>query len=202
MAVASDATVASGSLNDSKDSRGDAWQGADLPTFAVRAKVVVNATGAWADALRRDALQAGGDEVDFRSQIRPSQGSHLVVSRERLPIDKAYTLHPDDKRVLFVYPWETRSVIGATDLDHPPMDDGEVGITRAVDYLLRAVNHLFADADLSDDDIISTWAGCVRLSRLGRRQRVNPSKEKQDHGVWLNNGLITVVKLTTFRLVR
>ena len=206
VAVASDATVASGGLNDSKDSRGDAWQGADLPTFAVRAKVVVNATGAWADALRRDALQAGGDEADFRSQIRPSRGSHLVVSRERLPIDKAYTLlHPDDKRALFVYPWETRSVIGTTDLDHPPMDDGEVGITRAeVDYLLRAVNHLFADADLSDADIISTWAGVRPLiSAGGDGERVNPSKEKRDHSVWLDHGLITVSggKLTTFRLI-
>ncbi|MEJ6070091.1 FAD-dependent oxidoreductase, partial [Psychrobacter sp. 16-Bac2893] len=128
-------------------------------TYDVRAKVVVSATGAWADTLRMQASQQ--TEQTFHKQIRPSRGSHLVVSQERLPLNQAYTfLHPVDKRAIFVFPWENRTVLGTTDLDHPPLDDTEVGITNAeVDYLLTATNDLFDDVDISRKDVISSWAG-------------------------------------------
>ena len=175
--------------------------------YDVYAKVVVSATGAWADTLRMQA--SGQTEQTFHKQIRPSRGSHLVVSQERLPIMQAYTLlHPTDKRALFVFPWENRSVIGTTDLDHPPLDDEEVGITNdEVDYLLTAVNELFDHTDISRADVISTWAGVRPLisdsNAHGDAKRVSPSKEKRDHSVWLDNNLVTVSggKLTTFRLI-
>ncbi|WP_201616369.1 glycerol-3-phosphate dehydrogenase/oxidase [Psychrobacter immobilis] len=173
-------------------------------TYKVHAKVVVSATGAWADTLRMQASKQ--TEQTFNKQIRPSRGSHLVVSQERLPIHQAYTfLHPVDKRAVFVFPWENRTVLGTTDLDHPPLNDEEVGITSAeVDYLLAATNSLFDDADLNREDVISTWAGVRPLiSEGGDGKRVSPSKEKRDHSVWLDNNLVTVSggKLTTFRLI-
>lgn len=173
-------------------------------TYDIYAKVVVSATGAWADTLRMQASQQ--TEQTFHKQIRPSRGSHLVVSQERLPLTQAYTfLHPVDKRAVFVFPWENRSVLGTTDLDHPPLDDNEVGITSAeVDYLLAATNDLFDHANLSREDVISTWAGVRPLiSEGGDGKRVSPSKEKRDHSVWLDNNLVTVSggKLTTFRLI-
>ena len=172
--------------------------------YDVYAKVVVSATGAWADTLRMQASKQ--TEQNFHKQIRPSRGSHLVVSKERLPIQQAYTfLHPVDKRAVFVFPWENRTVLGTTDLDHPPLDDSEVGITNEeVDYLLTATNTLFEDAHLNREDVISTWAGVRPLiSEGGDGKRVSPSKEKRDHSVWLDNNLVTVSggKLTTFRLI-
>lgn len=173
-------------------------------SYDVYAKVVVSATGAWADTLRMQASKQ--TEQSFHKQIRPSRGSHLVVSKERLPIEQAYTfLHPVDKRAVFVFPWENRTVLGTTDLDHPPLDDSEVGITNEeVDYLLTATNELFNDAKLNREDVISTWAGVRPLiSEGGDGKRVSPSKEKRDHSVWLDNNLVTVSggKLTTFRLI-
>lgn len=173
-------------------------------TYDVYAKVVVSATGAWADTLRMQA--SAQTEQSFHKQIRPSRGSHLVVSQERLPIQQAYTfLHPADKRAVFVFPWENRTVLGTTDLDHPALDDSEVGITNEeVDYLLAATNDLFNDAALKREDVISTWAGVRPLiSEGGDGKRVSPSKEKRDHSVWLDNNLVTVSggKLTTFRLI-
>lgn len=173
-------------------------------TYDVYAKVVVSATGAWADTLRMQA--SAQTEQSFHKQIRPSRGSHLVVSQERLPIQQAYTfLHPADKRAVFVFPWENRTVLGTTDLDHPTLDDSEVGITNEeVDYLLAATNDLFNDANLNREDVISTWAGVRPLiSEGGDGKRVSPSKEKRDHSVWLDNNLVTVSggKLTTFRLI-
>ena len=173
-------------------------------TYDVYAKVVVSATGAWADTLRMQASKQ--TEQTFHKQIRPSRGSHLVVSQERLPLNQAYTfLHPVDKRAIFVFPWENRTVLGTTDLDHPPLDETEVGITNAeVDYLLTATNDLFDDIDISRKDVISSWAGVRPLiSEGGDGKRVSPSKEKRDHSVWLDNNLVTVSggKLTTFRLI-
>ena len=173
-------------------------------SYDVHAKVVVSATGAWADTLRMQA--SNQTEQSFHKQIRPSRGSHLVISQERLPINQAYTfLHPVDKRAVFVFPWENRTVLGTTDLDHPTLDDSEVGITNEeVDYLLLATNNLFADANLNRDDVISTWAGVRPLiSEGGDGKRVSPSKEKREHSVWLDNNLVTVSggKLTTFRLI-
>lgn len=176
----------------------------NVESYDVYAKVVVSATGAWADTLRMQASKQ--TEQSFHKQIRPSRGSHLVVSKERLPIEQAYTfLHPVDKRAVFVFPWENRTVLGTTDLDHPPLDDSEVGITNEeVDYLLTATNELFNDAKLNRKDVISTWAGVRPLiSEGGDGKRVSPSKEKRDHSVWLDNNLVTVSggKLTTFRLI-
>lgn len=173
-------------------------------SYDVYAKVVVSATGAWADTLRMQASKQ--TEQTFHKQIRPSRGSHLVVSQERLPIKQAYTfLHPVDKRAVFVFPWENRTVLGTTDLDHPPLDDNEVGITNEeVDYLLAATNNLFDNVDISRKDVISSWAGVRPLiSDGGDGKRVSPSKEKRDHSVWLDNNLVTVSggKLTTFRLI-
>lgn len=187
-----------------KDTSSEDNAHSNTQSYDVYAKVVVSATGAWADTLRMQASKQ--TEQSFHKQIRPSRGSHLVVSKERLPIKQAYTfLHPVDKRAVFVFPWENRTVLGTTDLDHPPLDDSEVGITNdEVDYLLAATNDLFSDADLNREDVISTWAGVRPLiSDGGDGKRVSPSKEKRDHSVWLDNNLVTVSggKLTTFRLI-
>ncbi|MCH1783128.1 glycerol-3-phosphate dehydrogenase/oxidase [Psychrobacter glaciei] len=193
--------VIGAALKDTADSNSIAN---NAQTYNVHAKVVVSATGAWADNLRMQASQQ--TEQTFSKQIRPSRGSHLVVSQERLPLTQAYTfLHPVDKRAVFVFPWENRTVLGTTDLDHPPLGDEEVGITsEEVDYLLTATNDLFDDVNLNREDVISTWAGVRPLiSEGGDGKRVSPSKEKRDHSVWLDNNLVTVSggKLTTFRLI-
>ena len=80
-----------------KDTSSEDSAHSNAQSYDVYAKVVVSATGAWADTLRMQASKR--TEQNFHKQIRPSRGSHLVVSKERLPIEQAYTfLHPEDKR--------------------------------------------------------------------------------------------------------
>jgi glycerol-3-phosphate dehydrogenase len=54
--------------------------------------------------------------------------------------------------------------------------------------------------NLSDDDIIATYAGVRPVIDSGK---ADPSKETRDHALWLENGLLTVTggKLTTFRVI-
>lgn len=161
----------------------------------IKASAVVNATGAWADELR--------NQLTSEKRIRPLRGSHLVIAQERLPVSSAVTLmHPDDQRAMFIFPWEQRTVIGTTDLDHRAPLNQEASIDREeVNYLLKAANDLFPEAELQDEDIISTWSGVRPV--IGSEKSKDPSKERRDHSVWRDGNLITVSggKLTTFRLI-
>lgn len=165
------------------------------------ATTVVSATGAWADELRQQATTE-----TVAKKIRPCRGSHIVIARDKIPTDHVYTLmHPQDKRALFIFPWETRVVIGTTDLDHPNLENKEVGITQEeLEYLLVASKDLFPDANITKDDVICSWAGVRPLiSSAEDGKKVDPSKEKREHSIWEDKGLITVSggKLTTFRII-
>lgn len=163
--------------------------------ITLRAPVVVNATGAWADKLR--------NHVNSEKRVRPLRGSHLVLPRERLPVSDVFSFfHPADKRSVFVFPWEGATAIGTTDLDHAPDLDVEASITEEeVNYLLEGVNSQFPHKNISRADVISTWSGVRPV--IGSEKSRDPSKERRDHAVWSDQGLITVSggKLTTFRLI-
>jgi glycerol-3-phosphate dehydrogenase len=161
----------------------------------VTAKVVINATGAWADQLR--------SEVNPEKRVRPLRGSHIVLAAGVLPVDDAITLmHPEDNRAAFIFPWENRTVIGTTDLDHPESLDVEASISsQELDYLLNATSSLFPTVSLTSDDVISSWSGVRPV--IGSEKNKDPSKERRNHAVWKDGRLITVSggKLTTFRLI-
>ena len=55
-------------------------EGDESSDFAIRAPVVVNATGVWADEVR--ALDEGADP----HSIRPAKGIHVTVPADRLPV--------------------------------------------------------------------------------------------------------------------
>ena len=172
-------------------------------TFDVDASVVICATGAWTDELR--------GTLGHHKVIRPLRGSHLVLPFWRLPVSYSVTFnHPDDKRPVFVFPWEGVTVIGTTDLDHKGPLEQEASISHdEVDYLINAANSQFPDAALCRDDMLSSWAGVRPVvshnqdQAIDLEKQVNPSDEKREHAIWDDGGMISVAggKLTTFRLI-
>ena len=169
--------------------------------FPIRARVVVNASGVWADAVR--ALDEGTDP----HAIRPAKGIHVTVPAERLPCDIAAVIPvAQDRRSIFVVSWpETDLVyVGTTDTDYTgPLDDPAC-TPEDVDYLLDAVNAL-TTSRLTRADVTGVWAGLrpllappakgghvsERTADLSRRHTVSTS----DHGVVT----VTGGKLTTYR---
>jgi len=166
---------------------------------SVRASVVVNATGVWADDVR--AL----DEGAHPGTIRPAKGIHITVPAARLPCDIAGVLPvAKDRRSVFVVPWPepggtAKTYVGTTDTDYTgPLDDP--GCTAEdIAYLLDAVNAATSSA-LTAADVTGTWAGLrplvkaattERTADLSRRHRVATS----------TSGLVSVTggKLTTYR---
>ena len=131
----------------------------------LNAPVVINATGAWADRLR--------NVVNSETRIRPLRGSHIIIAKSLFPISDVMTfLHVDDKRGVFVYPWEGTTVIGTTDIDHNEDIDIEAGISdQEVDYLLKAFNSQFPSNTLNRSDVLSTWAGVRPVIGSRKKQR-------------------------------
>src|SRR5581483_7787939 len=78
--------------------------------FEVAAKAVINATGVFADNLRRL------DEPLTNPSVTVSQGTHMVLPRSFLPGDTALMVpRTSDGRVLFAIPWHDRMLVGTTD---------------------------------------------------------------------------------------
>lgn len=164
-------------------------------TTEVQAKVVINATGAWADDLRTELGQP--------KRLRKIRGSHLTFKSSRLPLPEAVSLlHPRDHRAVFAIPWEGVSIFGTTDVDHGELGwENEPAISQAeTEYLLEAVQRAFPRAEITERDVISTWSGVRPVIDTGKS---DPSKESREHALWNEDGLITITggKLTTFAVM-
>jgi glycerol-3-phosphate dehydrogenase len=161
----------------------------------IRASVVVNATGPWADLVRR-LEDAGAAPL-----LHPTKGIHVVVDRSRLDHREAIAFtSPIDGRVMFVLPWGNLSYIGTTDTDtSEPPDELSVNADDMV-YLLRSANARFPSARLSLDDVRATWAGLRPLLR-DRDGRAASTRSREHAVVHGSGGMLTVVggKLTTYR---
>lgn len=162
-------------------------------TVEVPAKVVVNATGAWADSLR--------NKVGGSSRLRNLRGSHLIFPAEKLPLARAITfLHPEDGRPVFAFPWEGVTLYGTTDIDHEHgLSDPPSTSRNEIAYLLHGLSRVFPDLGLKEDDIQATCSGVRGVVDTGKE---NPSRESREYALWKEKGLLTVTggKLTTFRV--
>ncbi len=160
--------------------------------LALQSKVIINATGAWAERLGKASARG--------MKIRPQRGSHLVLSAEKFPVSHAiFLLHPADGRRLFIYPWEGRTVIGTTDIYHPQDLDTAASITvQELEYLLAAARQLFSQHPPTREDVISSWSGVRPIISSGKSN--DPSRASREHKVWVQEGMVSCSggKLTTF----
>jgi glycerol-3-phosphate dehydrogenase len=166
-------------------------------TVEVKAKVVVNASGAWSDEVRNQLGQP--------ARLRRLRGSHLVFARAKLPVNQAVTLfHPRDGRAMFVIPWERTTIIGTTDIDHDPALDKKYlepfAAEEEIHYMMEALSFMFPGLGLTERDIVSSFSGLRPVIHTGA---ATPSKESRAHALWEENGLITITggKYTTFRIM-
>ncbi len=163
--------------------------------FTVRAANVVNATGVWADRIRPEELH---DAAEVPT-IRPSRGTHLTVSKERLPVEAGAIVPAGDGRSIFALPWLGSVLLGTTDNDY----DGDIDHVRPPEedvlYLLAATNDFFA-SDLEPRDVTGAYAGVRPLiSRSDAKKSVDISRKAELYET--SSGLITITggKLTTWR---
>ncbi|WP_169581620.1 MULTISPECIES: glycerol-3-phosphate dehydrogenase/oxidase [Microbacterium] len=160
--------------------------------FTVRARAVVNATGVWAG------------EIDPEVRLRPSRGTHLVVSADRLGGSDASLTVPvpgSSSRFVFTVPApHGRAYIGLTDVPADgPLPEVAQATDPEIETLLATMNTVLA-RPLGREDVLATFAGLRPLlagsdddetSDLSRRHAIIESP----------SGVLSVVggKLTTYR---
>ncbi|MDJ0865986.1 MAG: glycerol-3-phosphate dehydrogenase/oxidase [Myxococcota bacterium] len=170
----------------------------DLETgeeLRIRGRVVVNATGPFADGVRRL------DRPDAAPMIAPSQGVHIVLDRSYLPGDSAIMVpHTDDGRVMFAIPWHDVVVVGTTDTPIDTVDLEPRPLDEEVEFILETANRYLAKP-AARSEVRSAFAGIRPLVKMGDGE--STAALSRDHTILVEpvSGLITVAggKWTTYR---
>jgi glycerol-3-phosphate dehydrogenase len=162
--------------------------------FAIKAKVVINATGPFTDSVRHMA------EPNVADMISPSQGAHIVLDRSFLPGDHAIIVpRTSDGRVMFAIPWHGHTLVGTTDtaIDEAPLEP--VPMEQEIEFMLSTAS-LYLAKKPAKSDILSTFAGIRPLLRSGDAK--NTAAASRDHAILIDpSGLVNIAggKWTTYR---
>ena len=162
--------------------------------FTAKAKVVINATGAFCDAVRRMSdAQAG-------KIIAPSQGVHLVFDRKFLPSENALMIpKTSDGRVLFAIPWHGNILVGTTDT---PVENVELeprAFEKEIEFILQTAADYLQNPP-KREDVLSVFAGIRPLVKSATAK--NTAALSRDHTIEIDDAnLLTITggKWTTYR---
>lgn len=160
----------------------------------IRARVVVNAAGPWADRVA--ALEAARDD----SRLHLSKGVHIVLPASRLPVRNLVVMTTEDKRSIFAIPRGATVYLGTTDTSYAA-DDWQWPEIESEDvrYLLEPVTRYFDVPALGADDVVAAWAGLRPLIAEPGKEAKEMSRKDE---IWIGpGGMITIAggKLTGFR---
>jgi glycerol-3-phosphate dehydrogenase len=101
----------------------------------IRARAIVNATGAWAERFAAESLGCR-----HPGALRLVKGSHIAVPR-LYDGDHAYLLQNSDGRVVFLFPYGADlTAIGTTDVAHTSADDKPLVSDEEIAYLCASAN--------------------------------------------------------------
>jgi glycerol-3-phosphate dehydrogenase len=167
----------------------DLTDGAEL---TIHTAAVIDATGVWAADPRHPFASP-------TMRLLPSRGAHLVVPRERIPVDTGLTIRVPGK-VVFLVPWPDHWLIGTTDAPYDGPPDRPAADGWEVDLLLATVNDTL-DVDLRRDDVVGTYAGLRPLIAPSGGSTVKASRE---HRITIeSNGIVRIGggKYTTYRIM-
>lgn len=160
----------------------------------VATKVVINATGPFADAVRRLS------DPSAAPLIAPSQGVHLVFDRSFLPGQSAIMVpHTRDGRVMFAIPWHGHTLVGTTDtpVAEPALEPR--ALDEEITFILETAGRYLHRAPVRAD-VLSVFAGIRPLVRAGGE--VSTAALSRDHTIHIDpSGLLTIAggKWTTYR---
>lgn len=162
--------------------------------FFVKGKVVVNATGAFTDGVRKLA------DEQVSPMIAPSQGIHLVFPRSLMPGSSAIMVpHTSDGRVMFAIPWHDHVLVGTTDtpIDAPTLEPKP--FEQEINFILETASKYLARPPLREE-VLSVFVGIrplVKAAGAGSTAALS-----RDHTIHIDNsGLLTICggKWTTYR---
>jgi glycerol-3-phosphate dehydrogenase len=166
--------------------------------YEIRARAVVNATGVFADQIRRM------DDPDCPQLVRLSKGTHLVFAEEDVPLSVTVVFSsPLDRRSLFLAKHEGFFLYGTSD-DWEEADPGApIPAEKDVDYLLSTLDRFMPEAGLDGEKVRFVYSGFRPLLCTGNGDLDSAAVSREDHIEISPSGLISVIggKLTTARIM-
>lgn len=165
-------------------------------TRIFRARCLVNAAGPWvSDVISRVA------GANSSRNVRLVKGSHIIVPKFWSG-QQAYLVQNNDKRVIFINPYEgDKALIGTTDIAYDGRTEDVAVDDSEIDYLIAVVNRYFKEK-LRRQDVLHSFSGVRPLFDDGKG---NPSAVTRDYVFDLDETggvpLLNVFggKITTFR---
>ena len=158
-------------------------------SYALKAKVVVNATGVFAEKIMRT------DEPKVELKIKPSQGVHLVLDKSFLKSENAIMVpNTSDGRVLFAVPWHDVVVVGTTDTEVNKISIEPKATDQEIDFILSNAEK-YMTRKPKRSDVKSVFSGLRPLisrenkssKSLSRKHTIYKSKKGVYHllgGKW------------------
>jgi glycerol-3-phosphate dehydrogenase len=171
------------------------WDVENEEIYEVKAKVVVNATGVFADSIIRM------DHPETKKTIVPSQGVHIVLDRKFLQGDTAIMIpKTPDGRVLFALPWYDKVVVGTTDTLMEDISLEPRALPEEIDFILNTAGEYLMYRP-KRSDVRSVFAGLRPLA--APEEEGEKTKEiSRSHKITISpSGLLTITggKWTTYR---
>ncbi|MBN2616447.1 MAG: glycerol-3-phosphate dehydrogenase/oxidase [Bacteroidales bacterium] len=163
--------------------------------YELQAKVVINATGVFADSIIRM------DEPGALKTIVPSQGVHIVLEKKFLQGDSAIMIpKTSDGRVLFAVPWHGKVIVGTTDTQMEEISLEPRALKEEIDFILSTAGQ-YLTYQPKRSDVLSVFAGLRPLAAPG--EEGEKTKEiSRSHKVTVSpSGLVNIIggKWTTYR---
>ena len=161
--------------------------------YDILAEKVINAAGPWVDSIREQDNSKKGKELKL------SKGVHIVIDQSRFPLKQAIYFDTPDGRMVFAIPRAGKAYVGTTDTFYEG-DPTNPGVTKEDrEYLLKAIDFMFPDVKIKEEDIESSWSG---VRPLILEEGKDPSEISRKDEIWISDsGLITIAggKLTGYR---
>ncbi|MGM8363738.1 FAD-dependent oxidoreductase [Flavobacterium sp. ARAG 55.4] len=162
--------------------------------FSIKSKIIINATGVFADALLQKA------EGHSETTMTPSQGIHLVVNKEHFQSLSGMLIpKTSDGRVLFIIPWHDKLLLGTTDTAVNQILLEPKPLKEEIDFIISHFNK-YAVKSITDTDISSVFVGLRPLIKEG--SGTNTAVLSREHLIQIYpSGLVNVSggKWTTYR---
>lgn len=156
---------------------------------------VVFATGPFTDKVL-----ANIESLSWKPRLLPSKGSHLWIDPKRLPITSPLVMTPKDGRVIFVIPQRGAVMVGTTE-EKVEKDFFDLKVSsEEQSYLLDNLNEYFPQCQLTDQDVLSSFAGIRPLVKSNDSSDLG--KTARHHKCYWPRSNVHVImggKYTTFR---
>jgi glycerol-3-phosphate dehydrogenase len=163
-------------------------------TFEIKAKIVINATGVFADEILQLA------EGHSKKTIAASQGIHLVVEKHFFKGNTGMMIpKTEDGRVLFAIPWYDKLLLGTTDTPVEQISIEPTPLQEEIDFIITHFNRYTTSA-ITTDDVKTVFTGLRPLAKISDNKKT--ALMPRDHVIKLMpSGLIHVTggKWTTYR---